>query len=80
MREFAKFSVFADFWTVKVENFRKNRKNCKNWTFTLHFPIPPLTFHIIKLQPLGVERQMNPFWKLERWGNHMGKLEGNLKF
>ena len=50
-----------------------------NMGFPIHFPIPPLTFHIIKLQPLGVERQMNPFWKVERWGNHMGKLEGNLK-
>ena len=44
-----------------------------NMGFLIHFADlakPPLTFRVIKWQPLRVERQVSPFWKLERGQSH----------
>ena len=44
-----------------------------------NFAIPPLTFVAAKLKPLGIERQMSPFWKLEKWGYKIYRNKKDLK-
>ena len=35
------------------------------------FDLPCYTLFIIKRQPIGIERSLSPFWKLETWWNRM---------
>ena len=43
----------------------------KCWEILRKTRKPILAFWSIKFQPLGVERQMSPFWKEEKQGNNI---------
>ena len=48
--------------------------------FPIYFTIPPLTYAAAKWQPLGVERQISPFWKLETECYNIYENKKNLEF